>query len=96
MSKFIITREAQTDIDEILIYIAADNIDAAIRLVDKFTEQFRMLSQNPDAGRERPEIKEDLRSFPEGNYIIFYRKWAGNIAIVRVLYSARYLDDILD
>ncbi len=96
MSKFIITRQGQTDIDEILIYIASDSIGAAIRLVDKFTDQFRMLSLNPNAGRERPELKEDLRSFPEGNYVIFYRKWAGKIAIVRVVHSARDLDDLLD
>lgn len=94
MPKFIITRQAQADIDEILIYIAADNIDAAINLIDTFTEQFRMLSLNPNAGRERPELKGDLRSFPDGNYLIFYRKWAGKIAIVRVLHAARDLDEI--
>jgi toxin ParE1/3/4 len=94
MPDFIITRAAQTDIDEILIYIAADDIEAAVNLVEKFSERFRMLGVNPNAGRERPELKEDLRSFGEGNYVIFYQKWAGKIAIVRVLHTSRDLDGI--
>lgn len=94
MGKYIITRQAEYDIDEILIYIAADNIGAALSFNDRLTHLFEMLAENPNAGRERPEIKEDLRSIPEGNYLIFYRKWAGNIAIVRVLHGARDLDEI--
>jgi toxin ParE1/3/4 len=53
-----------------------------------------MLAENPKSGRERAEIKQDLRSFPEGNYLIFYREWAGIVAIVRVLHGARDLDEM--
>jgi toxin ParE1/3/4 len=53
-----------------------------------------MLADNSKLGRERPELSEHLRSFPEGNYLIFYREWAGRIAIVRVLHGARDLDEI--
>ncbi len=94
MADYIITRQAESDIDEILAYIAADNLDAAISFNERLIYLFQMFAQSVDAGRERPELKEDLRSFPEGNYIIFYRKWAGKIAIVRVLHGARDLDEI--
>ncbi|MBP6002441.1 MAG: type II toxin-antitoxin system RelE/ParE family toxin [Pyrinomonadaceae bacterium] len=94
MSKYIITREAEVDISEILAFIAADNFDAALNLYDRLIELFEMLADNKFAGRERPELKEDLRSFPEGNYLVFYRKWAGKIAIVRVIHGARDLDEI--
>jgi toxin ParE1/3/4 len=94
MGKYIITREAEQDIDEILIYIAADNIDAALAFNERLTHLFEMLAENPKAGRERPELKEDLRSIPEGNCLIFYRKWAREIAIVRVLHGARDLEEI--
>lgn len=53
-----------------------------------------MLAGNPKAGRERLELKEGLRSFPEGNYLILYRSCAGKIAIVRVIHSARDLDEM--
>ena len=94
MPKYIITREADDDITEILAFIASDNFSAAMNLYDRFIQLFEMLADNKCAGRERPELKEDLRSFPEGNYLIFYRQWAGNVAIVRVIHAARDLDEI--
>lgn len=94
MPKFIISREAEDDINEILAYIAADNFDAALSLYDRLLGLFAMLAVNSNAGRSRPELKESLRSFPEGNYIVFYRVWAGKIAIVRVLHGVRDLGEI--
>ena len=94
MARYSLTRKAQEDIGQILTYIAADNIDAAIKFDDKLTEVFELLSNNKKIGRLRPELKEDLRSFPEGNYLIFYRIWAGEIAIVRVMHGARDLDEL--
>jgi len=94
MPKYIITREAGEDINGILAYIAAENFSAALAFYDRLEGIFAMLADNKNAGRERPELKEDLRSFPEGNYLIFYRPWAGKIAIVRVIHGARDLDEI--
>lgn len=94
MGKYVITRQAQEDIDEILVYIAADNLNAAISFNDRLVELFELLADNAKAGRERPELKEDIRSFPEGNYLIFYRLWAGKTAIVRVIHGGRDLDEI--
>ncbi|MEA2889302.1 MAG: hypothetical protein QOI05_95, partial [Bradyrhizobium sp.] len=33
---------------------------------------FEMLVENPYAGRPRPELEKNLRSFAVENYIIFY------------------------
>ena len=96
MARYLITRRAQEDIDEILKYIAADNLNAALAFSDRLTELFELLAENRKIGRERPELKEDLRSFPEGNYVIFYRMWAGQLAIVRVLHGGRDLDELFD
>ena len=96
MAKYVISRRAEDDIDEILAYIANDNIAAAISLNDRLTHLFEMLADHPKLGRERPELKEDLRSFPEGSYVIFYQIWAGQVAIVRVLHGARDLDRLLN
>jgi toxin ParE1/3/4 len=94
MGNYIITRQAEHDIDDILVHIAADNLDAALSFKDRLTNLFEMLADNTKAGRERPELKEDLRSFAVGNYLIFYRTWAGNAAIVRVIHGERDLDEI--
>lgn len=94
MARLIITREAEEDIDEILAYIASDNFDASVSLYDRLLHLFDVLADNPKMGVDRPELKEGQRSFPEGNYLIFYREWAGKVAITRVIHSARDLDDL--
>lgn len=94
MAKPIITPEAEEDIDEILAYIAFDNFQASVAFYDRLIDRFETLAANPKAGRKRSELKEDLRSFPLGNYLVFYRTWAGKIAIVRVIHGARDLDEI--
>ncbi len=40
-------------------------------------------------GRKREELAPLLRSFPVGNYVIFYRPASGGIQIIRVLHGAR-------
>lgn len=94
MAKYFTTRQAEVDIDEILAYIATDNFEASLEFYDRLVGSFEMLAENPKAGRERPELREQVRFFPLGNYLIFYRVWAGQIAIVRVLHSARDLDEL--
>ncbi len=94
MANYIITSSAERDIDEILRFIAVDDLDAAIAFFDRLIDRFEMLAENPRAGRDRTELKHDLRSFPEGNYPVFYREWAGIVAIVRVLHGARDLDEL--
>ncbi len=94
MANYIITPRAEKDIDEILLFIAADNLEAALAFNDRLATRFEMLADNPKIGRERPELKQDLRSFPEGNYLVFYREWSGLVAIVSVLHGARDLDEI--
>jgi toxin ParE1/3/4 len=49
------------------------------------------LRDNPLAGRARPELAENVRSFPVGNYVIFYRPLQDGIEIVRVLSGYRDL-----
>jgi toxin ParE1/3/4 len=93
MTKPIITPEAVEDIDEILAYIAADNFDASVAFYSRLMDLFETLVSNPKAGRERDDLEQGLRSFPFGNYLIFYRSWAGRVAISRVLHSARDLDE---
>lgn len=94
MAKYFTTRKADEDMDEILAYIAANNFEASLEFYDRLISSFEMLADNPNAGRERPALRERLRSFPLGSYLIFYRVWDGQVAIARVLHSARDLDEI--
>lgn len=64
------------------------------RLLNRFTELFRKLAAMPGIGRNRPELGEGIRSFPSGNYVIFYRTVEGGIEIMRVLHGARDIEKI--
>lgn len=94
MPKYSLSEQADVDIDEIEAYIAADNVDAALAFDARLTKVFEMLAEHDQAGRARPELSAGLRSFPEGNYLVFYRVWAQQVTIVRVLHAARDLDEI--
>ena|SRR6266581_2914035 len=84
------TQQARRDLLEIWSFIASDNEAAADRTLDRLGEVMRMLADRPFAGRARPELADNLRSFPVGNYVIFYRPVARGIDVIRVLSS--YLD----
>lgn len=89
------TALAEEDLEEIWLYIAADNIAAADALLDKLVAKSAMLASNPELGRARPEIHDGLRSVPVGNYILFYRPEPGGIELTRVLHGARDIDALL-
>ena len=84
------TPASRSDLINIWQFIADDNDSAADRVLDRIDQALKMLSRNPLAGRARPELSDDIRSFPVGNYIIFYRDTSEGILLVRVL--SRYLD----
>ena len=92
--RYELSDDARDDLNEIFRFIAKDNEFAALKLVTRLLDIIANLQENPLIGRERGELKEGLRSFPEGNYLIFYRLWAGHVLIVRVLHAARDLDEI--
>lgn len=52
------TALAEQDLEEIWLYIAADNIVAADALIDKLVEKSALLAANAELGRARPELHE--------------------------------------
>jgi len=87
---------ARGDLTEIWNYIAADNETRADAFVDLIDQKFQALSNHPNLGRSRDELEEGLRSFPVGNYVIFYRAIPAGVEIIRVLHGSRDLNAILN
>lgn len=48
--------------------------------------------ENPLAGRERRELRAGLRSFPVGNYVIFYLPLPDGVEINRVMHGRQDVD----
>lgn len=78
------------DLFEIWAFIAGDNPAAADRQLDRIANVLQNLADNPLMARARPELGEELRSFPVGAYVVFFRPMPGGIHVVRIL--SGYLD----
>lgn len=61
----------------------------AYRFLDKIDEKIKFLAQHPQAGEARPDLAANVRVFPVGNYVIFYRPADDGIEVLRVLHGAR-------
>jgi toxin ParE1/3/4 len=85
------TRSSQKDYESIWDYIARDDPAAADNLLRTFDDKLDLLSQFQHVGTARPELRPRLRSFPVGNYLLFYRPLRNGIELVRVLHGARDL-----
>ena len=83
------TYQAKQDLIELWVYVARDNPEAADRLFARIEGGCQLCTENPEAGRYRPELHQDLRSFPVAPYIIYYTPLPAGIRIIRILHEAR-------
>ena len=88
---------ARTDLDDIWqhVVIESGSEAAADRAVDLITDRFLLLSHWPRLGRARNDLRRGLRSFPDGDYVIFYRVTRAGLIIQRVLHGRRDIAKIL-
>jgi toxin ParE1/3/4 len=91
MPSFKYTRRSSADITGIIEYIAKDSQYAAENFSVQLIGKFYALAETPYMGRERDDYGAGVRTFPFGNYMIFYRPTTEGITIVRVLHGARNL-----
>src|SRR5947209_1858440 len=89
-----VSLQARRDLEEIEEYISKDNPDAASRWLSTLREKCLLLSEQPGIGRNRSDLMANLRGFPVGSYIIFYRAVGSGIQIVRVLHGARDIPEL--
>jgi toxin ParE1/3/4 len=95
-AKIIYSAKALADLEEIWSHIAEDSEDFANKTVAKIIEKFQKLLAFPKIGKTRHELFIGLRSFPEGNYVIFYQETATGVEIVRIIHGSRDVDRIFD
>jgi len=92
MKPVILSEAAETDLENIFDYTLKEfGLEQAFAYVSNFDSSFENISQNPEIGRERPEIREHLRSLAKDKHIIFYRVLDEHIRIVRILHGSRDL-----
>jgi toxin ParE1/3/4 len=90
MGRVVRRRKAQQDLSELWFSIAEDyGIERADAFLSEMEEKFSKLADHPYMGRSRDELIPDLRSFPMGNYLIFYTPLSDGIRVFRVLNARR-------
>lgn len=95
MARVEFAQAARLDLLEIWDYIARDNVGAADRLLDEIKAKSDLLAGQPLIGTIRTDLDTDARSFPIGQYLIFYRPEAFGIFVVRVVHGRRRLRRLL-
>ena len=89
MKKFKLTPAAVNDLKEIALYTQNKwGINKRNLYLTSLNDKFIWLSENPDIGRNRNDIKENYLSYPEGKHIIFYRTKKPNIEILGILHQS--------
>ncbi|HXB71769.1 MAG TPA: type II toxin-antitoxin system RelE/ParE family toxin [Candidatus Acidoferrales bacterium] len=86
-----LTGRARRDVLDIWRRIAADSEPSADRFIDRLTQHFRLLGKAPFAGRQRDDIRPGYRSFPVGEYLIFYRIMEPGVRIMHVVHGRKDL-----
>jgi toxin ParE1/3/4 len=92
VSKVLRKPRAEADLIEIWTYIAQDSLASADKLLDEIDEKSRTLAPSPFIGKARDELGAKIRSFPIGNYVLFYQPIENGTEIVRVLHGARDIE----
>ena len=92
MNQYIISTEAIRDMEQILDYLAQNNMRAGEKFLEEFSQKCRYLAQFPLMGRSYREIRPYLRGLPMNKYIIFYRLTEQGLEIMRVVKGERDLE----
>ena len=90
MSGYVLGTDVELDLDAIWEYIAADNIDAADRWIDKLFDAFETLGERPGIGHTRADLTTyPVLFWPVGAYYVIYRAEQRPVEIVAVTQGSR-------
>ena len=94
MNNLHLSEEAQNDLAKIKAYIMGEleNPDAALATVSRITKKIRDLKNQAYIGTPLSSVADtesNYRFLVSGNYLIFYRAYAKDVYIDRVLYGRR-------
>jgi len=94
MRPFLLTAAARKDIIDIGHFTAEK---WGKRQRDKYLKQlddaFRLLSRQPEIGRDAEDIKSGYKKFSQGSHIIFYRSGTeSKIVVIRILHNSMDVD----
>jgi toxin ParE1/3/4 len=84
-----LTNRAKSDRNASWLHIAEDRMSAADRILERFDDVFRLLSDNPNAGPSKPRLGKGRRTFTVDGYVICYTVSPVAIEVIAILHGAR-------
>jgi toxin ParE1/3/4 len=90
MTGFVLHPDAYTDLEEIWEYIAADNLDAADRVLEEIYKTIYALVAFPHQGHSRTDLTSRPMLFQSfRDYVIAYAPDENPLAVIAVLHGRR-------
>jgi addiction module RelE/StbE family toxin len=93
------TQNAENDLNEIVMFIAQNNPQTALKIMERIQAKINTLDHFPNRGAYVPELLskniKDYRQLTESPWKIIYRVDDGNVYILAIIDSRRNLQDVL-
>jgi toxin ParE1/3/4 len=86
--------QAKSDLEEIAVFIAADNPVRALSFVAELRAHCDVVTRQPEAYRLREEYGEGVRVTVHGRYLIFHAVRGDALVIERIIHGARHLEGL--
>lgn len=95
-ARFVFTEQAETQLLEILDYLADESESAAVRVRDAIYGAIRKLAESPGIGHTRKDLTErPLKFWNVYSYLVVYDPHSRPLTIVAVLHGARDVKALL-
>jgi len=96
MARVMWTPFAEKSLDQIYDFIAIQqqNPSGAIHVLREIERKCDLYAGQPEMGDRRHELADDLRCFPVGDFVVFYRPQTQGIGIVLVIHGARDIPEV--
>jgi toxin ParE1/3/4 len=88
------TPAAQRDLVAITDWIAADNLDAALRFYAEVDRLMSLIARYPEMGETTEPLGMGVRRVTLGDYLLFYRRSEDAVDLIRVLHGARDIQSL--
>jgi toxin ParE1/3/4 len=91
-----LSRQAEADIHAIWDYlgIAKGSPAAARNVVEMVYGRLNLLAQHPMLGQSRDDLRQGVRSFSAGAYVILYYPMEDGIEVIGVVHAARDIESL--
>jgi plasmid stabilization system protein ParE len=99
MNRYVLTTEAQQDLQEIRNYLLSEaGVRVTRRVLASIIAVFRSLVRTPGQGHRRQDLtsREELRFWPVFSYLVVYRIDRTPLTIIAVLHGRRQIQRILE